>query len=555
MLAQSLIFYAQQRMQGLREIRLSWWRHWSELAMYILPRRFRSLMDRTAWNQGQQINQAILDSTATLAARVLQSGMMTGITSPTRPWFHLSIDGFDVEDSSPVTRWLAEVERRMRRVFQESNFYNSMAVMWGDLPVFGTACVLIYEDYEDVIRCYNVVCGEYYFANSDRYAVNVVYREFSLSVSAIVAWFGIENCSTTVQACYRGSGNQLAQEFIICHAIEPNLGSYNDAGVPKSFPFREMYWEDIAGSLGTKFLKQAGLHEFPGLCPRWDITGSDPYGRSPGMDALPDIKQLQQETKRKAQAIDKMVTPPVIADVQLKNQPTSLLPGGVTYVAGVNNVGVKPIYTVQPPIQELKEDIHEIQMRIKEIFFNNIFMMISQLETVRTATEIDSRREEQLVQLGPVLERADNEALSPAVNRTFNIMARAGLIPPPPPEIQGRHVKVDFVSMLADAQNAVATAAIERVLQLGGNLVAVQPEIMDNIDTDEALQDYARRLRVLPKIIRSDEEIVAIRAARAKAQADANAMAAAPDLAAAGKTLSETNVGGGISALQSMMGA
>jgi hypothetical protein len=156
------------------------------------------------------------------------------------------------------------------------------------------------------------------------------------------------------------------------------------------------------------------------------------------MDALGDIKQLQQEQKRKAQAIDKMVNPPMIADVQLKNQPASLLPGGVTYVTGQNNVGFKPVYEVRPQIAEMQQDIAEVQNRIRSVFFNDLFMMISQLQTVRTATEIDARREEKLIMLGPVLERSQNEFMDVAIERVFAIMLRAKLFPPPPPNIQGK---------------------------------------------------------------------------------------------------------------------
>src|SRR5215467_3714899 len=490
MIGETISGHCWMMINGMKQSRLSWWRHWSELAEYILPRRFKALVAATDWNRGQALNRAILDSTGTLAARTLAAGMMSGITSPTRPWFHLSIEGFDPEAVNDVTVWLSEVERRMNRVFQESNFYNACSVMWGDLGVFGTAPVIIYEDYDDIIRCYNLTCGEYYLANSDRYAVDLIGREFTLTTRAMVQWFGVENCSHMVQSAW-DDPIRHNQEWKVYHLIEPNTEDVEHLTVPKTFPYREIYWEEQLTGTPSSVLRQSGLHEFPAMVPRWDLTSNDAYGRSPAMEALPDIKQLQQETKRKAQAIDKMVTPPVVADVQLKNQPTSLLPGGVTYVSGINNVGVKPIYTVLPPVAELKDDIREIQARIKTIFYNDLFLMISQLDTVRTATEIDRRSAEQLVMLGPVLERSNNEALSPAIERTFAIMNRAGLIPPPPQQIQGAHIKVDFVSMLADAQAAVGTIAIERTLGLAGNLVAIQPDIMDNIDTDETIQEYA----------------------------------------------------------------
>src|SRR4029077_16695293 len=141
------------------------------------------------------------------------------------------------------------------------------------------------------------------------------------------------------------------------------------------------------------------------------------------------------------------------------NQPMSLLPGGTTYVSGLSRdrEGARPIYTVMPPIAEMMQDIREVQTRIKITFHNDLFSGISDLQTVRTATEIDARREEKLVLLGPVLERIIKE-LGRAIDRTWGIMQRGRLLPPPPPQLAGRktQVGVDFISMLAMAQKGLA---------------------------------------------------------------------------------------------------
>lgn len=535
--------------------RYSFWTHWRELADYILPRRYKWLVTpNQAW-RGSPINGNILDSTATIAARTCASGMMAGMTSPTRPWFKLRVSGYSNGDAShPVSLWLASCESRLGTVFSSSNFYNCAAVVFLDLTVFGTAAMLMYEDYEDVIRCYNPCLGEYFLQNDKRMQVGVFGREFVRTVPQIVEEYGEENCPETICQAYKRGGAALSTEYVIRHLIEPNVG---ESPVPKKFPFREIYWllgssEDEGGK--PSCLRIKGFNEMPGMFPRWDIYANDAYGRSPGMDALPDTKQLQLETKRKAQAIDKMVNPPLLADIQLKNQPASLLPGGITYVSGQNNIGMKPVFSVVPPIQELMEDIKEVQARIKDIFFNNLFMMISQLQTVRTATEIDARKEEQLVQLGPVIERFENEFLSPAITRVFNIMNRGGLLPEPPPEIAGAPIEIEYVSMLAEAQKAVATSSIERVMQIAGNLAAVKPDVLDVINFDVALDTYATLLGTTPKMIRSPEEVVAIREAQAEAAKQQQAVEMAPAAVQGAKVLSQTEVGGGQNALQAAMG-
>jgi hypothetical protein len=553
--SEALIKHCNERLAALRTARTPWWNHWREIADYLLPRRYRWLVTPNDPSRGASSNNKILDSTGTVAHRVLGSGMMSGITSPSVQWFKLTVpDSAEEQDqSNPVTRWLAEVQQRMLRVMSESNFYPAMAQLYMDLSAFGTACGIIYEDYDDVIRCYNPCAGEYYFANSSKGKVDTVAREFTMTIRQMVQEFGKEALSDQLQTMAGDSGsNQLEQEISIGHLIEPNVGG--DYPVAKRFKWRETYWE--VGRERERVLRSRGFNEFPALCPRWDLVGNDAYGSSPAMVALGDIKQLQQETKRKAQAIDKMVNPPLMADVQLKNQPASVLPGGVTYINNLaTNAGMKPIYTVLPPVQELMQDIKEIQERIKVIFFNDLFMMFQNLQAEpRSAAAVDARREEKLVMLGPVLERFENETLDPAIDRIFGIMLRGGLLPPPPPELHGAFVKVQYVSMLAEAQRATGTAAIERVLATAGNLAGVDPTAMDVINVQECLQEYALLLAVNPKLIRSDAEVLAIQQKRAQDAQAQQAMQAGMAAVQGAKTLSETDVGGGINALQAMTG-
>lgn len=555
----------ESRLQGLRTNRYSWWVHWRELADYFLPRRYKWIITPNQQSRGSPINQHIIDSTPTLAARNLASGMMTGITDPSRPWFRLKINRIDSTQTSPISLWLAECERLLMLIFQESNFYNSAAVLYFDLAIFGTAALLIYDDYENVICCYNPCAGEYYLDNSPEGVADVFYREFTLTISAVVDEFGLENCPPNIQQMYREGGGALTREVVIAHALEPNDGKY---GIAKHFTYREVYWvwggsqtSQGGAAYNPSVLRKGGFYEKPHICPRWDLVSNDPYGRSPAMDALGDNKQLQQETRRKAQAIDKLVNPPMVADIQLKNQPASLLPGGVTYISGMTTgkVGFAPAYTVQPPVQEIMQDLMEVRNRIKDTFFNNLFQTISQYQTRSniSATEIDARRAESMVMLGPVLERLENEFLGPTVERVFAIAARVGILPPPPPEIQGAAINVQYVSMLANAQAATATAGIERILAMAGNLAGVTgPEIMDNIDVDYALVKTSSLLNNDPQIIRSPEQLKQIRTQRQQAQqqaAVAQEVENAKQLAEGAKTLSETEVGGGQSALQRMM--
>ncbi|NIF51417.1 portal protein [Burkholderia sp. Ax-1724] len=545
--------HVDQRLVGLRVERYSWWQHWREIADYLLPRRYNWLVTPNKVNRGSPINQRIIDSSATKSWRTLASGMMSGMTSPGRPWFRQTLEDQDLAEAPGVKLWLDQVTKRMERVFASSNFYNSMATLHGDLGSFGTAPMIIYEDFDSVIRCYNPCAGEYYLAVGPRGDVDTLYREFVYTTYQCVKEFGLSNCSPTVQQAVQTGGAALTREIVIGHAIEPNEDFLPGASGFRGAAYREVYWE--LGSSETDVLRLRGFPERPFIAPRWDVSGNDAYGRSPAMDALGDIKQLQVEQKRKAQAIDKMVNPPMVADVQLKNQPASLLPGGVTYVNNVaNGVGFKPAYEINPQIQHLLADIEDVRKRIGDTFFEDLFMMISQLDTVRTATEIDERKEEKLVQLGPVIERFDNEALDPSINRAFNIMLRKGLLPPIPDALRGQHIQIEYISMLSEAQKAAATASVERFAQFVGNIAGAVPDALDNVDWDEMIDEYAEMLGVSPKVVVPLAKVVQIRSQRAKQQAQqqqgANAMAAVQGA----QVLSNTDVGGGVNALQKLVG-
>lgn len=557
--------FQQGRLLGLRTNRYSWWTHARELADFILPRRYKWLITQNQQNRGSPINQHILDSTGTLAARNLAAGMMSGISSPTRPWFKLKAGRIDSTQTSPISLWLAECERLMYLIFAESNFYTAMAIFYFDLIVFGTAVFLIYEDYDNVINCINPAFGEYYVDIDGAYRPVIFYREFTYTIAQVVDEFGYENCSPMIRQFFDlQDGANLTREVIIAHAIEPNTNPER-YGIPSHFKYRETYWEwggatnPQGGTTARGFLRKRGFNERAAIIGRWDLVANDPYGRSPGMDALPDIKQLQQETRRKAQGIDKAINPPLVADAQLKNQPASLLPGGITFLQGMmstGNDGMKSAYgNWRPDIAAITADLEEVRKRIKSTFFNELFQVASQFETRSniTAVEWDMRKSESLMMLTPVIERLQSEVLAPTIDRVWGIAVRAGIFPPPPPELAGRNIDIEYTSMLTISQKAAQAGSIERILQLAGQLGGIDPQIIDNIDFDMALDIYSNLLNNDPRMIRSPDALAMIRQQRAQQAAQAQQLQSAETLAKAGANASQIDVGGGQNLVQRML--
>lgn len=145
----------------LRNERSTFESHWRELAEFVLPRRGRWTPDDR--NRGDKRNGRIIDNTATLAARTLRAGMHGGITSPARPWFRLTTPDPALAEYGTVKRWLDEVTSRLLMIFNRSNLYNVLPIVYGDMGVFGSSAMIALEDDEDVMRFAAFPLGSYCF--------------------------------------------------------------------------------------------------------------------------------------------------------------------------------------------------------------------------------------------------------------------------------------------------------------------------------------------------------------------------------------------------------
>lgn len=529
------------RYAALKQERNTWLTHWQELSEQIQPRRGRFLANDR--NNGGKKNTTIINGTPRRAARILASGMMAGITSPARSWFRLTVPDHMLAESREVSKWLSQVEDILRVAMARSNLYNALHGVYEDLGQFGTSALFLEEDKEDGLRAYNLPVGQYVLANSDRFQVNTVYREFSMTVAQLVSNFTLKKCSESVQDMHR-AGN-LDKWVDILHCIEPNLNLKTGKSGPEGMKWKSV-WLEKAGADESGFLREGGYEEFPVMAPRWNITGEDVYGSSPGMDALGDCRALQLLEKRKAQAIDKVVNPPMNAPTSMLNKRASLLPGDVNYFDGVNGQTFTPAMTIMPQaIGIIGAEVREHEKRINSAFYADLWLMLAESDRRQiTAREVSERHEEKMLQLGPVLERLQDELLDPLIDRAFNILLRSGQLPPPPEELQGMELRVEYISMMAAAQKMLGITGIERVASFVGSLAAVKPDVVDKLNLDKIIDEYSDNVGVKPDLINSGEEVDALREGRAKA-AQAQAQGQAMAVAAQGaKTLSETDMEG-----------
>jgi hypothetical protein len=506
------------RWGALKRERSTWDTHWQEISTNVLPRNSRFVL--TDRNRGQKRHNAIYDSTGTKALRILAAGMMAGMTSPARPWFRLSIADTDLLKYGRVQTWLSDTTKLMLNTFGKSNTYRALHMVYEELGTFGTGATIVQPHLQRVLHHTPLTTGEYCVTVNGDNEVDTLFREFQKPVGALVREFGLDNVSATVRNLYdRG---QYDDWITIVHAIEPRMDRDYGKLDNKNMPWSSCYFE-LEGPK-DKFLRESGYKRFPALAPRWQVTGQDIYGSSPAMEALGDIKQLQHQQLRKAQGIDYMVKPNVQGPTALKGHENAMLPGGMTFFdAAGPQVGIRPTWEVKLDLSHLLADIQDVRGRISSAFYADLFLMLSQNENNprMTATEVAERHEEKLLMIGPVLERLHNELLSPMIDLTFDHLAESGLLPPPPEELHGMDLQVEFVSMLAQAQRAIATNAIDRFVGNLGAVAQIKPEVLDKFDADAWADSYSDMLGVDPQLIVDEKQVQGVRQARAQAQQQA----------------------------------
>lgn len=550
----------------LKYERSSWETHITDIANYVRPRRLRINLSDT--NRGDRKNTKIYDSTATKASDILSAGMMGGLTNPAKKWFRLTTKDRELSKIESVKSWLFETEENMFNLLSRSNLYTTLPPVYSDLADFSTGVMLVEEDYESVVKFTSVPWGEYYIATNERGDVRTYMREYQMTVRQIVDKFARKDAKNRVTSWKNISDivktewdqKRFETQIDVIHLIRQNPNYDPNKKESKYKLYQSVYYETGGANYRTTLnrsygqslndfqthLRESGFDYFPLLAPRWKTVGTDAYGSDgPGMISLGDIKQLQKGEKKILQAIEKLVDPPVKAPPELMEATVNALPGGVTFVSELNTGnGLSALYQVNPRVQELEFKQEQVRKRINENYFKDLFLLfIGSDRRDITATEIERRQEEKLVVLGPVLQQVNDDLLDPLIDITFHIMMKRGLISPPPQELQGKQIDVEYVSIMAQAQKLANVGLIERFVAFVGNVGGAVPEALDNVNIDRIISEYGETIGVPPHLIRPENEISEIRFQRQQQIAAQQQLAALREGAQVTKDLgkSETN--------------
>jgi len=493
----------------LEQDRDSWLNVWKNISEYILPRR--GSFDNKP-NDGSQDNLKIWDSTATVAMERLASGIHGGLTSPSRKWFRLSLTDESLLERQAVRRWLDSTEKIMYNAFAHSNFYDAIHEADLELVAFGTTCLLEEMGSNNKIIFKVVPAGQYCLAPGLDGRIDILYRKFWMQLRQIVQEFGIKNLPVS----YVDRLERYPYDwFSIVHYVGPNPKFNPNKPNSAEKAFDSIYF--LYEGHEEKPLRRGGYSELPFFAPRWSINGNEVYGRGPGSVVLPDVKMLQEMVKTFLKAVHKLVDPPMSVPAGTKGR-LNMTPGGITFYNGTNPEIIRPLYAMNFDTSSVYNSITVLREQIKTSLFNDLFIMDAFGNRDRvTAQEVAARREDKMLLLGPVIERLGHELLDPLLSRTLSLLMRQQLLPSPPPELENAVISVTYVSTLAQAQRAVGTSSIMQLVSFVSQIMQIQPDVVDAIDWDEVLKQYADMIGINVSMIRGEDLIAQMREQKAQA--------------------------------------
>ncbi|MGL6059002.1 MAG: portal protein [Culicoidibacterales bacterium] len=490
-----------QRVKDLFTMREPWFDKWKQIRDYELPfiGEFEDDDDKSKNYTGK-----ICDSTAWESSQIFASGIMSGLTPPSRQWFKLGISNRELQDNTEVAKVLDERQEILTSVLSKSNFYTAVFSVYSELP-YGQCPMAIFSNPNTAVQFVPFTIGTYALGCGANGQVNTFVRKFTMTPAQMKDQFGEENLPQNIQR-QLANNDKYTKKHKVIWLVEPNENRMPDKKGRKNMPYSSIYWVEDSGD--GEFLYVGGFEEWAIPTARYMVTGLEPYAKGAGWFALADAKMLQKLNLDLLTAIELGVKPPMQVSPSLSSD-VNLFPGGLT-VTDVKDA-VKQLFEVNINVQHLDAKILRVEDSIKRAYCADLFLMLDNLGTnTMTAREVLERTQEKLQQLAPMVERLQYEFLNPIIERVYNVLDRAGVFPPIPDEVMmllsQQEVKIEYISPLAQAQKMNGLTSIEQGIAFVANLMQLYPEVRHKINPIETVNRYFSDLGCPAVMLRSDDE-------------------------------------------------
>lgn len=518
---------AERRWGELKTERAAFEQDWEAIARLIRPQRGGFGLDDPA----SRIMEKPLSSAPIAAQSNFAAGLYGSLANPANRWFSLRTNDPDLNDWQPAKLWLDAVTDRILASFQSavSPFYDAAIQVFSDLSAFGNAA-----QYDEVVEAEGKILdvtlslAEVVYDIDGFGRVCEVVRKFYLKPAAAMSMFGPDALPPKLaEMADKGSQDRIA---FYHHVIKNEAWRKGLLGV-KGKPWASRYACEIDSTL----VRERGYDEMPFFAPRWEVDSGRVYGTGPGFISLASARAHNRMDEATLRAAQRAADPTILApDRDAWTLNAQIRPGAVVY-GGVSPRGdalLRPLdigSSFNLTLQEKEAKMNEI----RDAFHYTLMNLAGR--TGMTATEVMTINEERLRLMAPYQGRVQGEYLAPKVQRRFSILWRAGQLPPPPPEMAGTALEVQYTSAAAAAAKSAEGAGAVRLIESIAPLVQIKPRLADRLDEDALIEVLRDAYGTPARVLRSREDADAIAQGRAEQEQQMQAMAMLREGAAAAK--------------------
>ncbi len=506
------------RRDKLRADKTMWLTHFEDLARLMLPRRM-GFISHTV--EGERRTEEIYDGTPMMAARGLANAIGQLMRPEGEKWFFIKAEDDILNQSDEVRDWLHRVEEITRDAIYnpKARFRQSVGEADTDLVVFGTAVNFVGLSKRAARRLHFMTLHlkDVEIALDDEGNVDTLFETRRYTLRQAEQKFTREKLSEELRNQLNSASDRndtnLDQRYEFLRVVEPRAKGREDAILSKNMLFTND-WMEIGSS---HMISEGGFREFPFVCPRWDTSSGEVYGRSPGMIALPDSETVNAQGETILVTGQKTAEPPIFAPNDSSFDAVNTFSGGISYYDVDTAVQLRgnPFFTLDtgfnlPITRDMQLDT---RLQIEAAFFRNIFNLPVKGPEM-TATEVIARKEEFIREIGAVFGRLESDYVAPQVERAFRLLMSIGMFNPIPEALINRNVTFEYTSPIKRIREQAEAAASRLWVQELMELSTVKPEVMDIPNIDEIARHSARALDLPPAHVNSREDVEAERQKR-----------------------------------------
>ncbi len=424
----------------------------------------------------------------------------------------------------------------------KSGFLTTLEEYMTEVGALGTSCIFVEEaDHLDLPVVYKSMSARDLFIDvAPNGNIDTIYIRRWMTLLDISRYYGNDSLSEDERKQVK-SGVKDSKKYEIVVAIEPReLTHMSTPENNKDFPYASCH-VDITRD---KELRESGYKELPAFVGRFWHRLNEVYGTSPGMLALPSIREINELRYDYLLAQELMLFPPMtMIEGSVLGDVVETSPKGLTILSmsgKLGNFNGKPLepLNVVGDMQGAQQRILELTENIKNYFFLDRIMDLNN-EQRMTAYETGVRNDLRGQSLNTFYTRTEKEIIEPCIERTFNIYLEKGLLGIPSnsrqaaeleaagitpvliPDIlvqrmlEGKEVyRIEFTSPAARIKQSEELQGIQQTFTLVANLMGANPEVGDNVDFDFGIKRMAELNGSPSELIRAKDQVEQMRQAR-----------------------------------------